>query len=160
MELLLTFHVTFCNKRVCPRPQGHLLGPEPPTATVQLGTTRALHCESSQNVSQFTWTFIGMPVRVQGDPDETPCKKRVCPYPQGHLLGPEPPTATVQLGTTRALHCESSQNVSQFTWTFIGMPVRVQGDPDETPCKKRVCPYPQGHLSGELTFVACDECEV
>ena len=90
----------------------------------------------------------------------TVCNKCVCPRPQGHLLGPEPPTVTVQLGTTRALHCESSQNVSQFTWTFNGMPVRVQGDPDEIPCKKRVCPYPQGHLSSELTFVACDECEV
>ena len=49
------------------------------------------------------------------------------------MVIPEPPTATVQLGTTRALRCECSQNVSRFTWTFNGMPVRLQGDPDETP---------------------------
>ena len=49
------------------------------------------------------------------------------------MVIPGPPTATVQLGTTRALRCESSQNTSQFSWTFNGMPVRVQGDPDETP---------------------------
>ena len=48
------------------------------------------------------------------------------------MVIPGPPTATVQLGTTRALRCESSQNTSQFSWTFNGMPVRVQGDPDET----------------------------
>ena len=49
------------------------------------------------------------------------------------MVIPGPPTATVQLGTTRALRCESSQNTSQFSWTFNGMSVRVQGDPDETP---------------------------
>lgn len=49
------------------------------------------------------------------------------------MVIPGPPTATVQLGTTRALRCESSQNTSQFSWTFNGMPVRVQGDPDKTP---------------------------
>lgn len=46
--------------------------PEPPTATVQLGITRALRCDCSQNATQFSWTFNGLPVRVQGDPDEMP----------------------------------------------------------------------------------------
>jgi len=50
----------------------------------------------------------------------------LCVTPAFRAVIPGPPMLTIQRGQNSFLRCESSENATQFSWTFNGLPVRVQ----------------------------------